>query len=112
YRSGEVGPLHGLSRALEDLTRRRLATEIHLSALSEPDVALLLAGRAGQPPPAELVSLVYDETEGNPFFVEEVFLHRKERGALFDDSGRWRNGVALADTEVRRTVRPVIDGRL
>ncbi|MDQ1456561.1 MAG: hypothetical protein QOH28_2181 [Actinomycetota bacterium] len=112
YRPGEIGPLDGLSRALEDLTRRRLATQIHLSALSESDVALLLAGRAGQPPPPELVSLVYDETEGNPFFVEEVFLHLKERGALFDDSGRWRNGVEIADTEVPRTVRLVIERRL
>src|SRR5438093_695262 len=112
YRPGEIGPLDGLSRALEDLTRRRLATEIHLSALSESDVALLLAGRAGQPPPPELVSLVYAETEGNPFFVEEVFLHLKERGALFDDSGRWRNGVEIADTEVPRTVRLVIERRL
>src|SRR4029079_10421677 len=43
YRPGEVGPRHGLSRTLEDLTRRRLATEVHLSALSQSDVAQLLA---------------------------------------------------------------------
>jgi class 3 adenylate cyclase/tetratricopeptide (TPR) repeat protein len=112
YRPGEVGPGHGLSRTLEDLTRRRLATEIHLSALSQADVAQLLAGRAGQPPPDELVSLVYDETEGNPFFVEEVFLHFKERGELFDDAGHWRAGLEIADTEVPRTVRLVIERRL
>ena len=112
YRPGEVGPGHGLSRTLEDLTRRRLATEIHLSALSQTDVAQLLAGRAGQPPPDALVSLVYDETEGNPFFVEEVFLHFKERGELFDDAGRWRAGLEIADTEVPRTVRLVIERRL
>ena len=47
YRPGEVGPRHSLSRALEDLTRRRLATEIRLHALSQADVSLLLAGRAG-----------------------------------------------------------------
>src|SRR5438067_9008777 len=46
------------------------------------------------------------------FFVEEVFLHLKERGALFDDSGRWRNAVEIADTEVPRTVRLVIERRL
>ena len=112
YRPGEVGPRHSLSRALEDLTRRRLATQIHLRALSQADVALLLAGRAGQAPPAELVSLVFSETEGNPFFVEEVFLHLKERGALFDDEGRWRTSVEIADTEVPRTVRLVIERRL
>lgn len=112
YRPGDVGPSHSLSRTREELTRGRLAAEIRLTALPEADVALLLAGRAGQPPPAELVSLVYDETEGNPFFVEEVFLHLKERGVLFDDAGRWRDGVAIADTEVPRTVRLVIERRL
>jgi predicted ATPase len=55
---------------------------------------------------------VYSETEGNPFFVEEVFLHLRERGALFDDDGRWRTGVEIADTEVPRTVRLVIERRL
>jgi hypothetical protein len=112
YRPGDVGPGDRLARTLEELTRHRLASEINLSALSETDVAALLAGRAGQPPPADLVALVYSETEGNPFFVEEVFLHLRERGVLFDDDGHWRRGVAIADTEVPRTVRLVIERRL
>jgi class 3 adenylate cyclase len=112
YRPSDVAASHPLSRTREDLARRRLANEIRLDALSAHDVARLLEGRAGQPPPAELVSLVYDETEGNPFFVEEVFLHLKERGALFDDAGHWREGVVLADTEVPATVRLVIERRL
>lgn len=112
YRPGDLEAGHPLLRVREDLARRRLATEIRLDALSAPDVAHLLEGRAGQPPPAELVTLVYDETEGNPFFVEEVFLHLKERGALFDDEGHWREGVAIADTEVPATVRLVIERRL
>jgi class 3 adenylate cyclase len=112
YRPNDLGPRHNLARTREDLTRGRLAAEIRLGALSESDVALLLAGRAGRPPPDELVSLVYDETEGNPFFVEEVFLHLKERGVLFDATGRWRDGVELGDTEVPGTVRLVIQRRL
>ena len=112
YRPGDVGPAHSLSRTREDLTRRRLASEIRLAPLSQAEVAQLLAGRVGQPPPDELVALVYDETEGNPFFVEEVFLHLKERGGLFDDDGNWLTGVEIADTEVPRTVRLVIERRL
>lgn len=112
YRPGDVGTGHPLLRVREDLARRRLATEVRLDALSASDVAHLLEGRAGQPPPTELVTLVYDETEGNPFFVEEIFLHLKERGVLFDDAGGWREGVAIADTEVPATVRLVIERRL
>ena len=112
YRAGEVMPSDPFARTLEELTRHRLATELRLEPLSESDVAALLAGRAGSRPPAELVRLVYDETEGNPFFVEEVFLHLVERGALFDGEGKWRSGVAIADTEVPRSVRLVIERRL
>jgi len=112
YRPGDVGPAHSLSRTREDLTRRRLTSEIRLDPLSQAEVAQLLAGRVGQPPPDQLVALVYEETEGNPFFVEEVFLHLKERGGLFDEDGSWRTGVEIADTEVPRTVRLVIERRL
>ncbi|MGH9122505.1 MAG: AAA family ATPase, partial [Acidimicrobiales bacterium] len=72
YRPGEVSPRDRFARTLEELTRQRLATELHLGPLSEVDVAQLLAGRAGSQAPPEFVRLVYDETEGNPFFVEEV----------------------------------------
>ena len=112
YRPGDIGPGHPLSRACDELARNRLATEIRLTALAEADVGLLLAGRAGQPPPAALVSVIYDQTEGNPFFVEEVFLHLKERGVLFDDKGRWHDEVAVTDIDVPRTVRLVIERRL
>jgi hypothetical protein len=112
YRPGDIEPRDRLARTLEELTRHRLSSEVSLAALTEADVSQLLAGRGGQPPPADIVALVYGETEGNPFFVEEVFLHLRERGVLFDDDGRWRTGVEIADTEVPRTVRLVIERRL
>ena len=65
----------------EDLTAPAARRPRSASArLTRGGCLALLAGRAGQTPPAELVSLVYAETEGNPFFVEEVFLHLNERG--------------------------------
>ena len=49
YRPGDIGPAHSLSRTREDLTRRRLASEIRLTPLSQPEVAQLLAGASGAP---------------------------------------------------------------
>ena len=66
----------------------QVAEELLLTRLSEQDVAKLLEGRAGRPPPAELVKLVYSETEGNAFFVEEVFRHLHDAGKLFDEQFR------------------------
>jgi class 3 adenylate cyclase/tetratricopeptide (TPR) repeat protein len=112
YRDAELRPGRPLAAVLPGLLRQRLAEEIVLRRLTEDGVAALLEGRAGSRPPAELVALVYAETEGNPFFVEEVFRHLHEAGKLFDETGQWRPGVQIADTEVPRSVGLVIGQRL
>ncbi len=94
YRDTDLKPGSPLGAALPELLRQRLAEEIRLGPLGEAGVASLLAGRAGSAPPAKLVALVYAETEGNPFFVEEVFRHLHEAGKLLDEAGRWRSGSA------------------
>jgi predicted ATPase/class 3 adenylate cyclase len=112
YRDTDLKAGSPLSAALPELLRQRLAEEILLGRLREQEVAALLEGRAGSRPPADLVALVYSETEGNPFFVEEVFRHLHEAGKLFDESGRWRPAVEIADSDVPRSVGLVIGQRL
>ncbi len=51
----------------------------------------MLRTLTGQAAPEELVQLIHRETEGNPFFVEEVYLHLVESGVLLDDHGRVRS---------------------
>src|SRR5207247_9183215 len=41
------------------------------------------SGGAGEPVPAGFVSALYEETEGNPFYVEEVLKHLLEEGAIY-----------------------------
>jgi class 3 adenylate cyclase/tetratricopeptide (TPR) repeat protein len=112
YRDTDLKPGRPLAAVLPELLRQRLAEEILLGRLTEDGVASLLTGRAGSSPPKELVALVYSETEGNPFFVEEVFRHLHEAGKLLDDAGHWRSGVQIADTDVPRSVGLVIGQRL
>jgi predicted ATPase len=40
----------------------------------------MLAALSGQTPPPSLSRVVFAETEGNPFFVEEIFRHLAEEG--------------------------------
>ena len=47
----------------------------------------MLRALAGQTAPEQLVQLIDRETEGNPFFVEEVYLHLVESGVLLDEHG-------------------------
>ena len=55
----------------------------------------MLAAMSGQTPPPSLARVVFAETEGNPFFVEEVFRHLSEEGRLFDETGKWRQGLRV-----------------
>jgi tetratricopeptide (TPR) repeat protein len=112
YRHLELEPGRPLTAVLPDLLRQRRVEEFLLRRLDEDGVAAILEGRAGKRPPPELVSLVYSETEGNPFFVEEVFRHLHDAGKLFDDEGNFRSGIHIADTEVPRGVSLVIGHRL
>jgi predicted ATPase len=112
YRDVELTTSLPLARTLQDLLRARLAHDIRLRRLPEAGVAAMLRARAAADPPSHLVTLIYSETEGNPFFVEEVFRHLAEEGKLFDAAGRWRMDLAIGEAEVPRGVRLVIGQRL
>jgi len=112
YRDVELDVARPLAKALEDILRQRLAHDVTLRRLPESDVEAMLRARSGQEPPARLVEVIYRETEGNPFFVEEVFKHLAEAGRLFDDKGRWRSDLEIGEQEVPRGVRLVIGRRL
>ena len=60
----------------------------------------MLRALSGHEPPQTLVDVVYSETEGNPFFVEEVFQHLAEEGRLFDAMGQWRSDLSIDELEV------------
>src|SRR5262249_26484142 len=72
----------------------------------------LLEKLSGQTPPPSATRLLFDHTEGNPFFVEEVFRHLVDEGRLFDQQGTWRPGLRSADLQVPQGVRLVIGRRL
>jgi len=112
YRDIELDVARPLARALESLLRQRLAHRITLKPLPEGGVEAMLEALTGQPPPSALVQAIYNETEGNPFFVEEVFQHLSEQGKLLDAEGRWRPDLQVSELDVPEGVRLVISRRL
>jgi predicted ATPase len=50
----------------------------------------MIEALSGRKTPATLVALIYSNTEGNPFFIEELYQHLVERGNLLDPSGEFR----------------------
>jgi len=112
YRDVELDVARPLAKVLDDLHRQRLAHRVSLKRLLENEVASMIATLAGQDPPPALVRAIYAETEGNPFFVEEVFRHLQEEGRLLDAEGRFRAGLDIGELDVPEGVRLVIGRRL
>ena len=101
-----------LARTLEDLLRGRLAHRIPLKRLPTAGVEAMLSAISGKPVPPALAKVIFDETDGNPFFVEEVFRHLAEEGRLFDDKGHWRSDLQIEEVDVPESVRLVVGRRL
>ena len=85
YRDTDLGRDHRLAALLADLRREPCATRVALRGIDRDAVAEI----AGDALPSALVDAVHEETDGNPFFVEEVVDHLLEEGA----DGRIPEGV-------------------
>jgi tetratricopeptide (TPR) repeat protein len=112
YRDVELDVTRPFAKMLETLLRQRLATRMTLRRLPAEGVAELLTAMSGLTAPASLARVIFRETEGNPFFVEEVFQHLSEEGKLFDESGAWKEDLRVESLEVPEGVRLVIGRRL
>ncbi|MGD8330736.1 MAG: AAA family ATPase, partial [Acidobacteriota bacterium] len=112
YRDVEADIDEAFARSMAALVRQRATERLTIKALTEPSVAALLAELGGDNPPSRLVGAIYRNTEGNAFFVEEVYRHLAEEGRLFDEEGRWRSDLDDESLNVPEGVRRVIGHRL
>ena len=112
YRDPPIDVSPQLGDTLSGLVSRRHARLLSLQRHSEQEVAALLRALSGQAPPTAVGAAIYGETEGNAFFVEEVFRHLAESGRLLDEGGRFRDEVALGVPDVPANVRLVTGQRL
>ncbi len=112
YRDAELNATRPLAKTLEDLLRGRLATRVRLKGLPRDGVAAMLDSLSGKSAPAVVVGEVFAETEGNPFFVEELFLHLEEENLLYDSSGQFRSKLEIAELDAPPNVRLVVARRL
>ncbi|PWU04658.1 MAG: hypothetical protein C5B51_16385 [Terriglobia bacterium] len=112
YRDVELDVNRPFVRTLEFLLREKQATHLPLRRLPLAGTEELLATLSGQAPPPSAARIVFDHTEGNPFFVEEVFRHLSDEGRLFDQQGAWRQGLRSDQLQVPQGIRLVLGRRL
>ena len=107
YRDVELRRQHPLAQTLGELNRENLSQRVLLRGLTEHDVRRFVEVTAGTTPSEALVQAVYRETEGNPFFVNEIV-------RLLVADGRLEKAEGVKDWSVTipQSVKEVVGRRL
>jgi predicted ATPase/class 3 adenylate cyclase len=87
--------------------------EIHLGGLPKEHLARQAEALLGSPGSSTLLALLFQRSEGNPFFAEQILLYMQEEGLLEESVGGWV--VREADLKRARLptdVRAVLIARL
>ena len=111
YRETELDRTHPLAKALVDWNRERLITRIVLRRFNQNETGAQLGALLGEQVSGEFAIAVHRETEGNPFFVEEVLKALIEKGSVRRESGRWRR-CGVDELVIPQSVKEAIGHRL
>jgi class 3 adenylate cyclase len=104
YRDTDLVRGHPLSEALATLNRGAGFQRVVLRGLSRDEVAGYIRGVANLEPSRPVVERIFEETEGNPFFLSEVVNLMAQEGTLTADS--------VSDIAVPDGVREALGRRL
>lgn len=111
YREVELDESRPLQEFLYDLNRERLTVRIKLGRLDRAKTRQMLAAMFDEAVTDEFLDGIFYETEGNPFFIEEVCKALIEQGSLSFKDGRW-DRPSMQDLHIPQSVRVAIQSRL
>jgi predicted ATPase/class 3 adenylate cyclase len=111
YRETDLDPVRPFYETLLGLNRDRLYTRLALRGLEPESVEKLIRALLGGPADSELVAAITRDTEGNPFFVEEVVKGLVERNGLRLEDGVWRP-VGEAERYIPQSIQIALGKRL
>ncbi len=116
YRDTDIGRGHPLTEFLADLRREREGDRFSLAGLDREGVGAFIEAAAGHTLPGEegedYIRAVWEETEGNPFFVAEVIRHLTETEAIELRKGRWVLTAPVEELGIPEGIRDVVGRRL
>jgi DNA-binding SARP family transcriptional activator len=113
YRDSELSLAPPLVEALGALWRERGTSRIELTGLDRTGVVSFLECAVGQgldDAGLRIAYAIHEQTDGNPFFVNEILRHLAQTEAHLTDS--WVVGDIRLATTLPRSIRDVIAARL
>ncbi len=114
YRGGhqEHDPANRLAELITHLNRADLATHFRLEALSSDEVTTLLETLLEGEIAPDFSRAIFEVTEGNPFFIEEILKALIEEGRIFRDPARdrWAE-INLLGLEIPASLKEVVGRR-
>jgi ABC-type oligopeptide transport system substrate-binding subunit/DNA-binding SARP family transcriptional activator len=96
---------------LLDLNRERLVTQLRLPRLNRELTKQMLALLFAEEITPDFADGIYSETEGNPFFIEEVCKALVESGKLYFTDGRW-DRPSIEEMGIPQSVQVAIQSRV
>ncbi|MBF0443559.1 MAG: AAA family ATPase, partial [Oligoflexales bacterium] len=117
YRNNEVSKGHPLTSCLDDIIKNRSIHQISLENLSTSIVAQIISDTLHQTSEEvwPLAETVFQKTEGNPFFLNELLKSLYYEGKIFYDheTGMWSwNQAQIASHQVSMNIVQFLTERL
>ena len=107
YRGSEIERNPVFARTLAELTRQRMLATVAVGPLSVEETGILAISKLGVSLNPRVNTLLHAQSEGNPFFAEELLDGWIEEGALVQVQNQW-----IAVTPLDHALPPSIVGAL
>jgi len=116
YRSDEMHRRHPLLRALAELQRERVTTEILLKRLTPDETKEVIRATFAQTEADvritdEFRDAIYARSEGNPFFTEELLKALVESGGVYFAGSGWHR-KPIDQLEIPGSIREAVRARI
>jgi tetratricopeptide (TPR) repeat protein len=111
YREIELKEARPFNDMLLDLNRQRQGTRLKLNRLDRQATQDMLQAIFAVEVSPEFLDGIYRETDGNPFFIEEVCRTLVESGALYYEDGEWHR-PSMEELEIPQGIQVSVESRL
>jgi ABC-type oligopeptide transport system substrate-binding subunit len=111
YREIELDESRPFLALIHDFNRERLAVRLKLTRLDRQGTHDMLAALLAEDITPDFLEGIFHETEGNPFFIEEVIKALVEQGELYYENDRWQR-PSMEEIKIPQSVHLAIHARV